>query len=76
MRVANLEVSAWATGRLMITLEDNTSVHIQLSEEESDRVRNLGVEIFLGRQKEIANEIASAKPALLGDFTEVEDVPS
>lgn len=78
MKISSLNVDSWSTGRFMVTLDGGTSIHIDMTEDESNRIRQIALEIFQSRQKFIANEIATAQPALLGDFREVsagEEVP-
>jgi Lon protease-like protein len=71
MRINSINVDSWSNGRFMVTLEGGTALHIDMTEEESERFRQMAVEIFTSRQKAIAHEIENAGPALLADFSEV-----
>ena len=75
MKIDSINVTSWATGQLMITTDGGTSIHIKLTEAESDQFRTLAIDLFTARQQEIAKDIADSRPALLADFTEVEPVP-
>lgn len=75
MKVSSISVDAWTNGRIMIMLDNSDTVHIQLTEDESNQFRQLAFDIFMSRQKTIAKEIATARPALLADFTEIPSAP-
>ena len=75
MKISDISVSSWSAGKIMVTLDSGDHLHIQLTEEETERFRMLATEIFQSRQKAIAREVETAAPALLADFSEAAPVP-
>lgn len=65
MKIASIDVNNWAVGRIMIMLDNSDCVHITLTEEETDRFRQLAADVFTSRQKAIAREIETAGPLLI-----------
>lgn len=75
MKIDNIEVSSWSKGRIMVSTDNGTTVHIDLTEAEADQIRALATDFFMARQQEIAKDIANSRPMLLADFTEVAPAP-
>lgn len=75
MKIDSINVDSWSDGRMMVTTDGGTSIHIQLTAAESNQLRTLAIDFFTARQKEIAKDVANSHPALLADFTEVEPAP-
>lgn len=65
MKITSVAVDDWSTGRIQVRLENSDFVHIALTEDESDRFRQLASDIFFARQKSIAKEIETARPQLI-----------
>ena len=66
MRITNISVSSYSTGSFMVAVGDpETFVQVSMTDEESDRVRNLVTGIFLDRQKAIAKDIETARPMMI-----------
>lgn len=65
MKIATISVDAWSTGRISVSLDNDDSVYIALTEDESERFRQLAADIFFSRQKAIAKEIETARPLMI-----------
>jgi hypothetical protein len=77
MKIASISVATWSTGQVMVQLDNNDSVHINLTEDESERFRQLASDIFFARQKSIAKEIETARPLMIELQPErVEETPA
>jgi hypothetical protein len=78
MRITNISVASYSNGSFMVAIGDpETYVQINMTEEESDRVRTLVTDMFLSRQKSIAKEIETARPLMIELKPErVEEAPT
>jgi hypothetical protein len=65
MKITSIETNQWETGRIQLMLDDSTIVTVKLNEGESDRLKQIALDIFYSRQKAIANEIETAKPLMI-----------
>lgn len=66
MRITNISASTYGNGSFMVAVGNpETYVQIEMTEEETDRVRAVATEIFLSRQKSIAREIETARPLMI-----------
>jgi hypothetical protein len=73
MRITNISASSYGTASFMIALgEPETYIQINMTEEETDGLKSMVTAMFLARQESIAKEIATASPALLADFSEID----
>lgn len=65
MKISSIDVNSWSTGKISITLDNSDHLVVGLTEDESDRFRQLASDIFFARQKSIAKEIETARPQLI-----------
>lgn len=65
MKITDISVDGWSTGRIQIRLEGGDFISMVLTEDESERFRQLASDIFFARQKSIAKEIETARPQLI-----------
>lgn len=66
MRLTNISATAYGTGSFVVIVGDpETYVNINMTEEETDKVRALVTDMFLSRQKEIAKDIETARPLMI-----------
>lgn len=65
MKISSISVTAWSTGSIAILLDSGDAVSIGLTEDETERFRQLATDIFFSRQKAIAKEIETAQPLMI-----------
>lgn len=73
MKINSIDVNTYGSARMMILLDDSTVINFSLSPDDTERLKALGLELFLARQQALAKEIADARPAQLMDLRTVED---